>query len=211
MQAFFLDGMPDAAGLFPRGRPYRQDPLEIAAVGLEEGEKGAIEAQPVLGGDADENCLKDAAQLDGIEVGGVHLQGEVVQKAHPCVGLFQFLLKNVAVDGQAPFFQGAVDGVQELFDVHRFGEVVVGSQAQAVERHLDIGGAGDHDDAEIGIAWGDILEDLVTVAVGQLDIEEDQGNPAGVEVLVEFPGTAGPHHGVSAAAEIVGEEQDDLR
>lgn len=53
----------------------------------------------------------------------------MVEKTHPGIGFLQLLLKNKAVDGQSPFLQGALDGVDKLLYVDRFDEVIIGAMA----------------------------------------------------------------------------------
>ncbi|EKD39739.1 MAG: hypothetical protein ACD_75C00306G0001, partial [uncultured bacterium] len=135
-------------------------------------QEGSVEAQTVFGGYADQNGLENTPKFEGIQIGGVHLQVEMMEKPHSGVGLFQFLLKLAATDGQAPLFQGVLNGMGELGNIYRFGQVIVGTVSQTVERHLDIGCTGDHNNAEIGMSGDDFLQYFVAVTVGQADVQK---------------------------------------
>ena len=55
------------------------------------------------------------------------------------------------------FLQGVLDGVAELVNADRFGQIVVSPLAQTVKGDDDIGGPGDHDYAKIRMARGNIF------------------------------------------------------
>ena len=70
----------------------------------------------------------------------------------------------------------AEDGVEardQLFDVKRFGEIIVGSEVEAIEAFVEGAAGGDEDDGDAHAFSAELTEDAEAVATGQHDIEDD--------------------------------------
>ena len=65
-----------------------------------------------------------------------------------------------------------MDGVEKQIGVQRFGQIVVSTLTQAIQSDIKVGCAGDHDDTEVGIRMGEILNDFVAVFVWEANIKD---------------------------------------
>jgi hypothetical protein len=70
-----------------------------------------------------------------------------------------------------------VDAGEQFSGVVRLDHVVVGSEVQAVDAGAHVGAGGDHDHRGAG-ALADLAADLVTVLVGQAQVEQDDAEAA---------------------------------
>ncbi len=109
-----------------------------------------------------------------------------MEKLGTQVGELEFLLERPVVDGQPAFFQGLQHGMIELFDIDRLGQVIVGSSAQTVQRSVQIGIAGDHQDAEIRIPVDQLRQNVTAAPTGQADIEYHQSDGLLRQDKIEF-------------------------
>ena len=90
------------------------------------------------------------------------------------LALSQLLLEVAVLGGQATALQALADGEPDLFVLERLGQVVEGALPHRLDRALDGGVGGDHDDDLVRVALADAAHDLPAVHVRQHQVEQHQ-------------------------------------
>ena len=134
-------------------------------------------------------------QFLAIEVGTVHLQVEFMEKAGALVALFKFFLVADVVQNETPFFQGAVDCTLQVKGVDRLDQVIIDAKAQAGQGGVQIGIAGDDQNRGPGVLRDETVEGFKTAAVGEIQVQEDQGRFLFRQELIELSQACGDGHG----------------
>ena len=86
------------------------------------------------------------------------------------------------------------DAGEQLFEVERFGQVVVGSAVEGVDLVAHLVAGGEHQDGQIRAPEADALKDAVAVQPRQHNVEQDQihrlvgGHPQAVFAVVGADG-----------------------
>ncbi len=159
-----IEGAGDAAHLADLERVEEQHRLDEVQEALR------------IGLDALERGLVLGAEL------GLQLLGEHVAEAHDRVQRRAQLVREVVEEvvaevaraqRRAPPLDGALDQVGDLRNVEGLGDVVEDPMAQAADRGVERGVAGDDDDLDVGIEALDVLHHLGAGHAGHAHVEGD--------------------------------------
>ncbi len=118
------------------------------------------------------------------------------------ISLFQILLIGAIFQKEAPLFQVFFDRHQNLVELHRFGDVVIGAVPDTVEGDLDVRLAGQHDDGGIRMAAFDLGQQGGTFHIRQTDIKQDQGDVVPGQQAHQLRPSHGTNHGKSLLLEV---------
>jgi hypothetical protein len=102
--------------------------------------------------------------------------------------------------------QGLVDQEQELLDLERLGDVVVGAELDRLDRGLDRAEGGDHDDVRRVGEGADVADQIEAVEVGHPQVGDHQLDWLGARGLEAGGAAAGGPDPVAGVGQLLGQE-----
>src|SRR3990170_6383561 len=123
--------------------------------------------------------------------------------------LEQFLVV-APLDQELAALERALGGDQQLVHVDGLHDEVVRDELQAVDRGLDVGGAGQHDHRRVAVGAPDLAQQLDAGHHGHLEVGHDQGRAGRAEHLEALTAVVGEQAVVARPEEDLVEDLPDL-
>ena len=89
--------------------------------------------------------------------------------------------EQAGLDIKGAALGGAIEGGGELFEGEGLGEIVAGAGAHGLDRRVDGGEGGHHDDDGLRMVGADVFEEREAAAAGKLQIEQENVDGAVLE------------------------------